>query len=242
MSERAVPEWLTQWEYAHRGKHGEGVPENSLAAAQLAIDAGMGIECDIQRSVDDHPIVFHDWEVDRLTSSTGLTGSHAAAQLSDLAYIGSSEHPATLTQLLNLINGQVPVLIEIKSKPGYDVARSCAIVAQACQSYHGPFAVMSFDPRVARWFRKNAPQLCCGLVMREDEHGNTQKPWQRWLAHWIAKPDFLAYHIAALPSARVAKLRDGGLPVLTWTVNSAETRARALQYADALISEGAGLA
>ena len=58
----------------------------------------------------------------------------------------------------------------------------------------------------------------------------------------IAKPDFLAYHIAALPSARVAKLRDGGLPVLTWTVNSAETRARALLHADALVSEGAGLA
>ena len=242
MSERAIPDWLTRWEYAHRCKHGAGIPENSLAAAQLAVDAGMGIECDIQRSADDQAMVFHDWEVDRLTNSSGPTDSRTAAQLSDLSYIGSGEHPATLTQLLKLINGQVPVVIEIKSKPGYDVARSCAIVAQACQSYHGPFAVMSFDPRVARWFRKNAPSICAGLVMREDDHGNTQKPWQRWVAHWIAKPDFLAYHIAALPSARVAKLRDGGLPVLTWTVNSAETRARALLHADALVSEGAGLA
>lgn len=78
--------------------------------------------------------------------------------------------------------------------------------------------------------------------MREDEHGFTQKAWQRRLAFWIAKPDFLAYHIAALPSAWVAGLRANGLPVLSWTVNSPETRMRALEFADALVSEGEGLA
>ncbi|NQZ48443.1 MAG: glycerophosphodiester phosphodiesterase, partial [Erythrobacter sp.] len=60
-----------RWEYAHRGLHSAGVPENSLAAAQAAIAAGMGVECDIQRSVDDHPMVFHDWDVDRLTNAKG---------------------------------------------------------------------------------------------------------------------------------------------------------------------------
>jgi glycerophosphoryl diester phosphodiesterase len=78
--------------------------------------------------------------------------------------------------------------------------------------------------------------------MREDEHGDTQKAWQRKLAMWFARPDFLAYHIAALPSGWVAKLRSRGLPVLTWTVNSPEHRARALTNADALIVEGAGVA
>jgi len=242
MNDRTVPQWLTQWEYAHRGKHGAGVPENSLAAAQLAIDAGMGIECDIQRSADSQAMVFHDWDVERLTGSTGRTNSYTAAQLGNLSYAGSDEHPATLAQLFELIDGQVPLLIEVKSKPGFDVARSCAIVAKACETYSGPFAIMSFDPRVARWFRKHAPDICVGLVMREDDHGNTQRPWQRKLAHWIAKPDFLAYHIAALPSQRVARLRDGGLPILTWTVHSPQTRERALRHTDALIAEGAGLA
>src|SRR3546814_12148869 len=76
---RKAPHWLTQWEYAHRGLHGpkggKHVPENSLAAARLAIEAGMGIECDIQRSRDDWPMVFHDWDLKQLTGEDGATES-----------------------------------------------------------------------------------------------------------------------------------------------------------------------
>jgi glycerophosphoryl diester phosphodiesterase len=237
-----APDWLTRWEYAHRGLHGEGVPENSLAAARGAIAVGMGIECDIQRSSDDQAMVFHDWDLARLTGQQGETGQTTGAAMAALRYIDSDEAPATLPELLALVAGRVPILIEIKSKPDYDVFRTCQIVARALDHYTGDHAVMSFDPRVARWFRQNAAQTCTGLVMREDERGFTQQAWQRRLALWIAEPDFLAYHIAALPSPWVASLRAKGLPVLTWTVNSPETRARATEQADALISEGAGLA
>ena len=78
--------------------------------------------------------------------------------------------------------------------------------------------------------------------MREDEHGMTQQAWQRHLALWVAKPEFIAYHVAALPNSMVAALQGRGFPVLTWTVNSAATRATGQQYADALIAEGDGLA
>ena len=242
VSNRQAPAWLTEWEYAHRGLHGDGVPENSLQGARLAIERGMGIECDIQRSADDHPMVFHDWELKRLTGLQRDFGGMTADELSAYRYLESNEHIASLKDLLALIGGRVPLLIEIKSKRGYHVERSCVIVQQALEAYSGNHAVMSFDPRVARWFRKNSPQTCAGLVMREDEHGQTQKLWQRRLALWFAKPDFLAYHIAALPNPWVRGLRAGGLPILTWTVNSPEKRARALEHADALISEGAGLA
>ncbi|QFT76129.1 glycerophosphodiester phosphodiesterase family protein [Erythrobacter sp. THAF29] len=241
MTRPKAPGWLTKCEYAHRGLHSDGVPENSLAAAEAAIAAGMGVECDIQRSADE-PVVFHDWDLFRLTGQHGETESMTAKELGRFRYSGSEEAPATLTRLLEHIAGQVPLLIEIKSKRGYDVERTCSAVRDLLQSYEGEHAVMSFDPRVARWFRRNSPQTPCGLVMREDEHGYTQKAWQRRLAYWIAKPDFLAYHIAALPSRWVAGLRAKGLPILTWTVNSPETRARALLHADALISEGEGLA
>lgn len=240
MTRRAAPEWLTEWEYAHRGLHSEGVPENSLAAAEAAIEAGMGVECDVQRSADE-PMVFHDWDVFRLTGEHGDTESLTADQLRRFRYNGSDEAPATLAELLDLVSGRVPLLIEIKSRRGYDVGRTCEQVHYRLRSYQGRHAVMSFDPRVARWFRRNSPETPCGLVMREDEYGYTQKAWQRRLAFWIAKPDFLAYHIAALPNKWVAGLRERGLPILTWTVNSPETRARALLYADALISEGEGL-
>ena len=242
MSGRAAPEWLTQWEYAHRGLHGSGVPENSLLGSKRAIEAGMGIECDIQRSADGQAMVFHDWELDRLTDAKGEFEQRTKDELQDLHYRDSEERIATLPDLLGLVDGRVPLLIEIKSKPGYDVRTSCAAVAGDLQGYTGEFAVMSFDPRVARWFRKNMPQICAGLVMREDEHGYTQMAWQRRLALWLAKPYFLAYHIAALPCPWVARLRESGMPILTWTVNSAEFRARALANADAFVSEGAGLA
>jgi glycerophosphoryl diester phosphodiesterase len=242
MGKRTVPDWLTQWEYAHRGLHGDGVPENSLAGAEAAIAAGMGIECDIQRSRDGAPMVFHDWDLARLTGEEGATADRDAIELAEMRYVDSDHGPATLEQLLALIDGRVPLLVEIKSRPGYDVETTCRMVAAELANYSGDHAVMSFDPRVARWFRRERPQTCAGLVMREDEHGFTQKAWQRRLAFWIAKPDFLAYHIAALPSAWVAGLRANGLPVLSWTVNSPETRMRALEFADALVSEGEGLA
>lgn len=201
----------------------------------------MGVECDIQRTHEGEALVFHDWDLLRLTGEDRLVESRIVEQIAALTYLGSEERPATLSQLLDLINGAVPILIEIKSKPGYDVERTASIVIGTLREYAGPHAVMSFDPRVARWLRKRSPHTCVGLVMREDEHGFTQQWWQRKLALWVAKPDFLAYHIAALPNPSVARLRRRGMPVLTWTVNSPETRARALENADALISEGAGL-
>ncbi|AOL22227.1 Glycerophosphoryl diester phosphodiesterase [Erythrobacter litoralis] len=242
MTRRTAPDWLTQWEYAHRGLHSPGVPENSLAAAEAAIAAGLGVECDVQRSLDDHPMVFHDWDLERLTGVVGATEERLSEELEMLGLIGSDQRPVRLATFLDIVAGRVPVLIEIKSKRRYDVEWTCVSVSRMLETYSGLHAVMSFDPRVSRWFRLHSPLTPCGLVMREDDRGNTQRAWQRRLAFWIAKPDFLAYHIAALPSRWVAALRAGGLPVLTWTVDSPEARTRAALHADALIAEGEGLA
>lgn len=242
MTARRVPDWLVRWEYAHRGLHGPGVPENSLAAAEGAIAAGMGIECDIQLSADGAAMVFHDWELSRLTGTAGLTNARIAAELEELVLLGTAQRPFRLAAMLDRIAGRVPLLIEIKSRARMRIAPACAAVAHQLAEYDGPAAVMSFDPRVAHWFRRHAPHICGGLVMREDAYGDTQTAWRRKLALRIAQPDFLAYHINALPSPWVAGLRAGGMPVLSWTVNSLETRSRALLHADALITEGAGLA
>ena len=179
---------------------------------------------------------------ERLTGAEGMVASRTADELEALNLFSTDQHPVRLAQFLELVAGRVPLLIEIKSLPGFNIAAACLAVSEALADYAGHFAVMSFDPRVARWFRKHAPQICAGLVMREDERGETQTPWRRKLALRIAQPEFLAYHINALPNRWVADLRAGGLPVLTWTVNSPETRAAGLAHADALIAEGAGLA
>ncbi|MCV0384538.1 MAG: hypothetical protein K5799_14000 [Erythrobacter sp.] len=233
--------WLSQWTYAHRGFHGGEVPENTLLAFAAAADAGLGIECDIQRSADGTAMVFHDWELDRLIESEGALGDQASDFLETLKYRGQDYGIAQLVTLLDLVAGRVPLLIEIKSRPRYDIARSCAAVAQGLSGYEGLHAVMSFDPRVSRWFRRHSPQTVRGLVMREDAHGHTQSAWRRHVALWIARPEFVAYHIDALPNRFAADLRRRGFPMPSWTVDSPEKLATVRRHADAAIAEGAGL-
>ena len=230
--------WLTERTYAHRGLHGAGAVENSPAAFRAALAAGLGIECDIQRSRDGLAMVYHDWDFARLLGRGEAGAALDSADWRALRYADSDEGPFALTDLLALVAGQVPLLIEVKSRRGYDVERSCETVAAALAGYAGLHAVMSFDPRVARWLRRHAPATLRGLVMREDEHGHTQAAWRRHAALWLAKPDFMAYHVAALPNAFVTGLRGYGMPVLTWTVNSPETLATARRFADAPIAEG----
>jgi glycerophosphoryl diester phosphodiesterase len=233
--------WLRQWTYAHRGLHDGERVENSPSAFLAAVEAGLGIECDIQRSLDDWPMVFHDWDFARLLG-TPDQGEHCTKAQWQALHYADGEVPIDLVALLEIVAGRVPLLIEVKSKPGYDVDWTCRRVVDALQGYTGHHAVMSFDPRVSRWLRRHSPHTVRGLVMREDGKGHTQSALSRHLALWAAQPDFLAYHVQALPSAMVCAARARGMPILTWTVNSPQARATAQAYADAPIAEGAGLA
>lgn len=233
--------WLREWTYAHRGLHGEGRVENSPAAFRAAVEAGLGIECDIQRSADDFPMVFHDWDFARLIGRPEKAAALTAGEWNELRYLEGGEGPMSLPELLAIVDGRVPLLIEIKSRKGYDVDVSCRRVTDVLEGYRGLYAVMSFDPRVSAWLRRHSPATVRGLVMREDAKGGTRSVLSRHLAFWAARPDFLAYHVHALPSPMVAAARKAGMPVLTWTVSSDELHERARQYADAPIAEGAGL-
>jgi glycerophosphoryl diester phosphodiesterase len=242
MTTRGAPGWLTEWEFAHRGLHGPGVPENSFAAAEGAIAAGLGIECDIQRSADDHPMVFHDWELERLTGVAGRTDQLVADALEKLLLDSSDQHPVRLANFLDAIAGRVPLLIEIKSQPGYGVERSCRAVARLLLNYAGDHAVMSFDPRVPAWFATNAPDTARGLVGTDSYENGFEGAWRDPIALAQARPDFLAIDVRDLARPEAAAWRANGNPLLTWTVRSPETRAAGLAHADALIAEGAGLA
>jgi glycerophosphoryl diester phosphodiesterase len=242
MSARPAPDWLTQWEYAHRGLHGPDVPENSLAAADGAITARMGIECDIQRSRDDHPMVFHDWDLARLTGEDGDAEDLSADALEELHLLGTDQRPVRLATFLARVAGRVPLLIEIKSMPGYDVEWTCASVAWLLDTYMGAVAVMSFDPRVPEWFAGNAPGIARGLVGTDSLENGFEGVWRDAAAQAKAQADFLAVDVRDLHRPEAAAWRADGRPLLTWTVRSPETRATGLAHADALIAEGAGLA
>ncbi|MCH7629608.1 glycerophosphodiester phosphodiesterase family protein [Novosphingobium percolationis] len=236
--------WLGQVEaYAHRGLHGVGVPENSLAAFRLAMERGLGIECDVQRTSDGMAVVFHDWDLDRLTAASGPVIDRKAAQLQDLALLGAEgERIPALRDLLDLVNGRVPLLIELKSKREMHVVPLCLAVRRLLEGYRGPVAVMSFDPRVSHWFQRHSPHIVHGLVMTEEGRTTLLARVRRHLALWHAEPDFLAYDVRDLPSRFAASQRRRGLPLLTWTVRSPDLAERAAIHADAPIAEGAGVA
>jgi glycerophosphoryl diester phosphodiesterase len=233
--------WLKGVEYAHRGIHGGAVPENSLSAFSAAMARGMGLECDVQQTGDGQAVVFHDWELGRLTGESGAVAQRTVVQVKQIALAPSTDRIPSLRDLLALVQGRVPVLIELKTRRERRVAALCLAVRRDLEGYPGPVAVMSFDPRVGDWFHRHAPGVVRGLVVTEEGartlSGSVRR--HRWL--WRAKPDFLAYDVRDLPSPFAAAQRERGLPVLTWTVVNAALRKRAAEHADAAIAESAGV-
>lgn len=234
--------WLRGTTYAHRGRHGHGLIENSPSAFAAAIRAGLGIECDVQLSVDACAMVFHDAALDRLTDESGPVEHRYAWQLGELPLRGSTDCIPTLHDLLTQAAGRVPLLIEIKSRRDRPVAPQCRAVLEAIEGYRGEHAIMSFDPRVPNWFSRHSPETVRGLVVTEANARDAAGSLRRRLALWQARPDFLAYDIRDLPSRFAAAQRDRGLPLLTWTVSSAALLERARACADAPIAEADGLA
>jgi glycerophosphoryl diester phosphodiesterase len=232
--------WLGEQAYAHRGLH-DGMwdgplLENALPAFTAAIAAGHGIECDIQRSADNRAVVFHDFSLGRLTLAKGRVASKTAAELTQIRLLGQNGAIPELGAMLGVVRGRTPIIVEIKAEKGH-VAPLCLAVRRSLEGYGGKAAVMSFDPAVAAWFRRNAAHIVRGLVVTEEDQRGWQGNLRRHRDLWQAKPDFLAYDVRDLPSRFAAAQRVRGLPVLTWTVRSEEQHAIAAEHADAAIFE-----
>ena len=234
-------DWLKGRVFAHRGMHGAGVVENSIAAFTEAIVNNFGIECDVQRSSDGQAIVFHDWDMARLTGQTGLLIDHSASQLGKIGLVDGDDTIPTLRQVLDLVSGHVPLLIEIKSRPDLHVVPLCLAVRRVLEGYRGQVAVMSFDPRVSRWFARHSPHTVRGLVITEGAKRTLFAQTRRHYALWQARPEFLAYDVRDLPSRFAAGLRRRGLPLLAWTVSTPDLAIRASAHVDSPIAEGQGL-
>jgi glycerophosphoryl diester phosphodiesterase len=204
--------------FAHRGLHGSGVVENSRAAFAAAIEAGDGIECDIQISRDGIAFVFHDTHLDRLTDASGRVPETDAAALDRIRLKGTGETIPRLSEMLDLVASRVPLLIEVKAPDR--LGTCCRAVRQALRSYAGPVAIMSFNPSVGRWFLHHARKTVRGLVISEENRRNWQGAWERRLALWWARPDFIAYDVRDLPSPFASAQVDRGLGLASWTVRT----------------------
>ncbi|SIN60056.1 Glycerophosphoryl diester phosphodiesterase [Parasphingorhabdus marina DSM 22363] len=222
--------------YAHRGLHGNGILENSPAAFDAAIRQGHGIECDVQAAEDGRAFVFHDFELGRLTGQSGLLAHMRAEEIDRVQLKDGHGKIPRLREMLDQVGGRVPILIELKSR-NRRVGPLCLSVRRALEGYGGKAAIMSFNPLVSAWFRKNAAHIVRGLVITEEGRKNLKGRIVRHQALWTAKPDFLAYDIRDLPSGFAASCRARGMPVLTWTVRSAEQEKIAALHADEPVYE-----
>ncbi len=234
---------------AHRGLHHAGLPENSMAAFRAAIAHGFAIECDIQRAMDDTPMVFHDYELKRLTGTAhGTVAASTPEQLARLRLAGSDEGIPTLAQMLDEVAGRVPLLIEIKDPTpasGADVGGLPQAVAQALAGYGGPVAVMSFNPHVIAAFHRAAPGVTVGLTtcgydaaewpMLDDP---TRAALARIADFQAVGASFVSHDRVDLDNPAVAALKARGVPVLTWTIRSAAQEAEARRVADNITFEG----
>lgn len=234
---------------AHRGLHdaARGVVENSARAFEAALERGLGIECDLQQAADGTAMVFHDVALDRLVDARGDISDYSPAELAGFRYrLDRQASIMRLADLLDLVGGRVPLLIEVKSEWEAPDPRFMASIAEDLKTYSGPAAVMSFDPAVMASLKPLLPHVPRGIVSGlYDETwwpGKLSKERAFQLSHMIAsrpaEPDFFAYHVKALPTPVTRFLREGlGIPLFTWTVRTDGDLAMAAQWADAPIFE-----
>lgn len=244
----ALPPEFLRIPIAHRGLHGPGVPENSLAAAEAAIAAGYGIEMDIQPAAGCVPMVFHDYDLARLAGDEGFIADMDSEALTDKRLLDSDQAIPTLAAMLRLVAGRVPLLIEIKDQDGRlgpNIGDLHRHVADQLKSYAGPVAVMSFNPHVVTALHKLMPDrpvgiTSCGFAAKDwpalDEETRTRlAAIEDFDASGAA---FISHDRGDLDNPRVVALKAQGVPVLCWTIRSPEQEAEARRIADNITFEG----
>lgn len=225
---------------AHRALHGEGRPENSLSAVAAAVRAGYAIEIDLQLSADGQAMVFHDYDLSRLTDERGPVRARSAEELLSIHLKGSDGEPIpTLREVLAEVSGRVPLLVEIKDQDGAmgpAVGALEAAAAEALDGYGGPLAVMSFNPHSVAEMAKLAPSIARGLTTSSFDPQDWPIPAET-CAKLRGIPDydrvgasFISHEAADLDRPRVAELKAAGAAVICWTIRSpeAERAARAV--------------
>lgn len=200
--------------FAHRGLHTEdkSVPENSLAAFRAATEAGYGIELDVQLSRDGQVMVFHDDTLDRVCPIRGRVDEVDAAVLRQLSLCGSKETMPLFSQVLSLVDGRVPLIVELKN--GRRNRELCRKTLALLRAYGGPACIESFNPFIVAWFRFHAPELLRGQLaqpsaeyVRAGMAGYKGVLLGHTLFNFLARPEFIAYRIGPRPlTVRLSEL------------------------------------
>lgn len=231
--------------FAHRGLHENGTahPENSLPAIRRAVEAGYGIEFDIQVTKDGVPVVFHDFTLRRMCGQKGRVVDYTLQELQKFRLLDCGEKIPTFAEALKVVDGRVPLIIEMKVE--YMDLRVCRAANQILRDYKGVYCIESFNPLVLLWYRKNRPDVMRGQLsdgfVRQKEFRTPSKLapgffLQYLLTNFVTRPDFVAYNhrYQGNLSRRIWHRLFHG-KAAAWTVRSEEELRRAKRHFDVYI-------
>ena len=230
--------------YAHRGLHDSDKAENSMSAFAAAKEHGYGIELDVRLSKDGELVVFHDSTLTRVAGIEGKVIDFTADELSKMSLNGTKDGIPTLREVLNLIDGAVPLLIEIKM--ANDEKGVAEKFIEVIEGYKGDFIVESFNPFALRTVRAARPDIMRGFLsapyMKDEKHKGKllYRLLQDMQFNFLIRPDFIAYDKKgySVPALRFIR-RSFGTPLFAWTVKSYDEELSTLSHGfDTVIFEG----
>ena len=230
--------------YAHRGLHDndDGIPENSMKAFKRALNAGYGIELDVQLTKDGVPVIFHDFTLERMCGVSEKLENLTYEQLRRFTLLHTEEKIPTLQEFLDMVAGAVPLIVELKIEKT-DVSL-CPVVQKLLDNYKGVYCIESFNPLALLWYRINRSKVMRGQLSTNFRYdGNYKTPLYFFLTHlltnFITRPDFIAYNCCFKkePSRIICRKLFKNLAV-AWTVKDQEELDSVKDDFDLFIFEG----
>ena len=219
-------EKFKNWAYAHRGLHGNGVPENSMAAFRLALEAGYGIELDIHLLRDGNLAVIHDGALIRTTGEEGYIEDLTTEDLKNYALEGTAETIPTFREVIELFAGKAPLIVELKPEQGNHAALADA-ACKMLDEYEIDYCMESFDPRAMAWVKKNRPDIIRGQLSENFcANPKSKLPWivkflmSKNMMNFMSRPDFIAYKFADRKSTLSLYFCRKQMESVTWTITS----------------------
>lgn len=231
--------------YAHRGlfDNDTDAPENSIRAFEKAVEAGYGIEFDVQLSKDDIPVVFHDASLKRMCGVDGKVWEYTLAELKQMRLAESDQTIPTLEQVLSVIDGKVPLIIEYKMDR-VDT-KVCELGNAILETYRGVYCMESFHPFAVQWYRKYRPDIMRGQLS-QDYSKTTYQGIQYWvmtnlLTDFLTRPDFIAYNYKDADNLSRRICRKLGALAVAWTVKNRKQYIQAQKSFDLFIFDSFNL-
>ncbi len=236
---------LRKWDYAHRGLHGNGVPENSMAAFRKALEAGYGIELDLHLLADGNLAVMHDSALKRTTGAEGKIEALTTEQLGNYRLQGTGETIPQFQQVLDLFDGKAPMIIELKSS-GDNYAALAKTACKMLETYSGDYCIESFDPRCIRWLRENRPELIRGQLsqnfLRKEKYAvpfSLRFAMTTLISNFWTRPDFAAFRFDDRENLSLWLCKNlFRVQCVGWTIRSQEAYDRAKKLGWIPIFEG----